>query len=438
MRATSSRRNLSIVLAFWLAAAALPLAAQNGEGTQKLSLRQAVTLAIENSRDLRLARVQYNVALNEAGVDRAAFLPNLYTGAGYVYTYGFPAIPGSGAPAVFQLDYTQALFNPLLKGQQRAAEDRARSQKVEIARTRDDVMVRAASAYLELVEVRHLISVMNTDEAAAEKILEVTRERVAANQKLPIEETKAELSAARIRERLLNLHDRDELFSQQLHDLTAIPDNETIEVEAEPSFGGDLQQNQIADLALENDPGVQEAENERAARQHLLRAARLSYWPTVGFVGQYSIFSRINNYDQYYKTFQRNNINVGVEINIPLFAAKTSANVALAKSELNEAEVALGNRRQQVRLESQQTSRESRELEASREVARLDLKVAQQELELTQAKLEDGRATLLDVEQAHLDESEKWMIFLDADLAWQKSQLKILQATGQLAKVLQQ
>jgi outer membrane protein len=428
----------SIALASLFAAALTPLHAQNAETTHKLSLREAVTLALQNSRDLKLARVQYNVALHEAGVDRAAFLPNLYTGGGYVYTYGFPSVPGAGPPAVFQLEYTESIFNPLLKGQQRAAEDRARSQEAEIDRTRDDVMVRSASIYLELAEVRRLVFVMGTDQAAAEKIIEVTRERVAANRELPIEETKAELTAARIHERLLRLQDRDELLAQQLRDLTGIPDNETIEVDSEqPSFGSDLQRAQIADLAVQNDRGVQEAENERAARQHLLRAARLSYWPTVDFVGQYSIFSRFNNYDLYYKTFQRNNFNVGVEITIPLFAAKTSANVALAKSELNEAELALSNTRQQVRLQSQQTTRESRELEASREVARLDLKVAQQTVELTQAQLEDGKANLRDVEEARLDESDKWMAFLDADLAWQKSQLKILRVTGQLAKVLQ-
>jgi outer membrane protein len=416
----------------------LPLHAQNSESAHKLTLREAVTLALQNSRDLKLARVQYAVALNEAGVDRAAFLPNLYTGAGYVYTYGFPSVPGSGPPAVFELSYLESIFNPLLKGQQRAAEDRARSQQVEIARTRDDVMVRTASIYLELAEVRHLVSLMSTDQAGAEKILEVTRQRVEANQELPIEETKAELTAARIRERLIKLQDRNETLSQQLRDLTGIPDGETIEVETEePSFGMDLQQSQIADLAVQNDREVQEAEHERAARQHLLRAAHLSNWPTIDFVGQYSVLSKFNNYDLFYKTFQRNNVNVGVEISIPIFASKTHANVALAQSELNQAELALSNKRQQVRIESQQTSRESRELEAGREVARLDLKLAQEQLELVQARLDEGKATLRDVEQARLDESDKWLAFLDADLAWQKSELNILRVTGQLAKVLQ-
>jgi outer membrane protein len=429
----------SIALLFLTAAMAAGALGQSAENEHTLTLREAVTLALENSRDLRLARVQYAVALNEVRVDHAAFLPNLYTGGGYVYTYGFPSVPGAGPPAVFQLAYTQSVFNPLLKGQQRAAEERAKSQQAAINHTRDDVMLRTASTYLELAEVRHLESLMNTDQASAEKILEITRERVQANQELPIEQTRAELTAARIRERLLKLQDRDDILTQQMRDLTAIPDSQSITVETEePALASGLEQSQVTELSIENDRAVQEAENERAARQKLLRGAHLSYWPTADLVGQYSVLSKFNNYNLFYKTFQRNNINVGVEITIPLFAAKTGANVALAKSALNEAEVELSNRRQEVRIESQQSTRESRELEASREVARLDLKLAQQDVELTQARLEDGKVTLRDLEQARLVEGDRWMAFLDADLAWQRSQLKILEATGQLAKALQQ
>jgi outer membrane protein TolC len=188
-------------------------------------------------------------------------------------------------------------------------------------------------------------------------------------------------------------------------------------------------------LAVQNDRSVAEAENERAARQHLLRGARLSYWPTVDLVGQYSVLSKFNNYGDFYKKFERNNVNIGLQVTIPIFAAKTSANVALAKSQLNAAELQLGQKRQEVRLEVQQKFGGVRELDASREVARLDLKLAQETLQLVQAKFDQGRATLQDVEQARLDESDKWVAFLDANFARQRAQLTLLQATGQLAKV---
>jgi outer membrane protein TolC len=410
------------------------------QDTEKLTLRKAVTLALQNSREVKLAQVQYNVALGEAGVDRAAFRPNLYTGAGVAYTHGFPSLPGGQAPAVFQLDYTQALFNPLLKGQQHAAEERAKNQKLEMDRTRDNVIVRTATAYLELAKVRHSLELMRGEQASGEKILRVIRERVAANQELPIEITRSQLTLARIQERIVKLEDRDAALEAQLRDLTVIPDGQSLQVETEdPSLASDLANAQseaeIVNLAIQNDLSILEAENERKAREQLLRGARLSYLPTVDLVGQYSILSQFNNYNDFYKKFERHNVNVGVQVTIPLFAAKTSANVALAKSQLSEAELTLGSKRQQVRLDVQQKARSVRELDAGREVARLDLQLAQETLQSEQARFDQGRATLQEIEQARLDENDKWIAFLDADFARQQGQLALLQATGQLAKV---
>jgi outer membrane protein len=427
-------------LAMWVPAALLLLCVAvpaRAQDQSKLTMREAVALALQNSRDLALARLQYTVAMNEAGVDRAAFRPNLYTGSGAAYTNGFPSIGGS-PPAIFQVNYNQAFYNPALKAQQQAAEEHAKSMKLEIDRARDDVIVRTAVAYLELAEVRHSLDLLRKEQVSAEKILGVTRERVEANQELAIEVTRSELTAARVQERIIKLEGRDETLTQQIRNFTGVADTQTIEVDAEePSFATDLQAAELSNLAIQSDRGIQEAENDRLARQEILRGARRSYWPTIDFVGQYSLLSTINNYSEFYKGFQRNNVTAGVQITIPLFSAKTRANVALAKSELQLSELSLGNKRQEVRLDVLQKQRDVRELEATYEVARLDLKLAQETVQLTQAKFDQGRATLRDIEQVRLDENDKFVAFLDADFARQRSQLTLLRATGQLAKVFQ-
>lgn len=429
------RKSSATLLALLVLGAVLPARAQED---QKLSMREAVALALQNSRDLALARVQYTVALNEAGVDRSAFRPNLYTGSGAAYTYGFPTI-GGGPPAVFQLNYNQAIFDPVLKAQQQAAEDHAKNMKLEIDRARDDVIVRTAVAYLELAEVRHSLELLRKEQVSAEKILGVTRDRVAANQELAIEVTRSELTAARVQQRIIKLESRDETLTQRIRDLTGVSDNQSIEVDSgEPSFATDLQETELANLAIQSDRGIQEAENDRLARQHILRGAKLSYWPTLSVIGQYSVLSNFNNYTKYYSgQYQANNFAVGVQVSIPLFSARTRANVTLAKSELQLSELSLGNKRQEVRQDVLQKQRDVRELQATYEVARLDLKLAQETVELTQAKFDQGGATLRDIEQVRLDESDKWVAFLDADFARQRSQLTLLQATGQLAKVFQ-
>src|SRR5271154_547402 len=249
--------SLAVILALSFA---VPARAQD---SGKLTMHQAITLALQNSRDLKLARVQYSVALGEVGVDRAAFRPNLYTGAGVAYTYGFPSLPGGEAPSLFQLDYTQALFNPLLKGAQHAAEDRAKNQKLELDRVRDDIIVRTATAYLELAEVRHSIELMLGEQASGAKILEAIRERVAANQELPIEVTRTQLTLARVAERVVRSEDRDAFLDAQIRDLTGVPDGQSLEVEqADASFTSQLataqSEAEIESLAIQSDRGVAE------------------------------------------------------------------------------------------------------------------------------------------------------------------------------------
>ena len=429
--------------AFAAAFATAATLAQSGSAPSSgvLTLNRAVSLALQNSPDIKLAEMQYKVAFAEAGVDRAAFRPNLYTGSGAAYTYGFPALPGGNAPSLFQLEYTQSIFDPNLKGQQRAAEERAKSAKLEVDRIHDDVIARTATAYLELADVRHSLNLLGSEQASAEKIIEVTHERVQASQELPIEETRAELALAQVHEREVKLEGRETVLSRQLRDLTGLADDASIEVEQnDDAFAQTLagqSDTQIESLIVQNDRTVAEAEHDRQAKADLLRGARLSYFPTVQAVGQYSILSKINNYDQFYRTFQRNNLNVGVQLTIPIFAAKASADVAFAKSQLAESETALANKRLQVRAGAQQQQQDLRELSAGRDVANWALKLAQQTLDLQQSKLQQGQATLADVEQAQLDENQKFVDFLDATFAEQKAQISLLQATGQLAKVFQ-
>jgi len=432
----------AVIAVFLLSLVAVPPSraqeATSAQDTGKLTLRQVLTLALQNSHELALARVQYRVALNAAGITRSEFLPNLYTGSGAAYTSGFPATPGGSAPALFSLSYTESLFNLPLRGQLKAANDRAQNQKLEVDRTRDEVIVRTASAYLELAKIRHSLELLRNEQTSAEKILGVTHERAAAGQELPIEVTRIELTAARVRERIIKLEGREEIVSQQIRNFTGIPDGQSLDVETtEPSFVADQQESELMNLALQNDPTIKEDENERLAREHLLKGERGGYWPTVNVVGLYQVLGKFNNYSEFFNHFQRNNVTVGIDVHIPLFSAKTRANVAYAKSQLDAAELTLGNRRQEVRLEVRQKARDVRELDAIREVARLDLKLSQQMLEISQAKFDQGRATLRDIEEIRLEESDKWVAFLDADFARQQGQLTLLQATGQLAKVFQ-
>ena len=412
--------------------------AQDAEFARKLTLKEAVTLAVGNSRDLALARLQYGLVQREAGVAGAVFRPNFYTGTGAAYTNGFPLMSGGGVPAIFSLSYDQQIFNPPLKGDQRAAEQRAEGQRLSMEGVRDSVMVRAALGYLELAKVRHGEELMRAERLSAGRILDSMRERAAAGRELPIEATRAQLVAARIEQRLAQLEDREDSLSGELRDMMGLPPDQPIEVSTEeiPGAASD-QAKDLVEQAMANNIELKQAETERRAREEKLKGERGGYWPTVSLVGQYNILSNTNNYTDFFKKFQRNNVIFGLEVRIPIFASRTTSTVAFARADLSAAELQLAKKRSELSLEVRRKARQVRETDLAGDVARLELQLSQESLRILQVQFDQGRGSLKDLEAAHLDENDKWLAFLDANYARQQAQLELLRTTGQVAKVLQ-
>jgi outer membrane protein TolC len=193
----------------------------------------------------------------------------------------------------------------------------------------------------------------------------------------------------------------------------------------------------ILDLAVASSLDLRQNEYERRAREHIVTGESLSKWPTVDLVGEYGLFAKYNNFQNYYRNFQSNSLTLGFQIKIPLFSAQRSSNVALAKSEVTTSEMELRSRRQNIELEASRQYHHLRELEAAREVARLEQKLAQENLQVIQANFQEGRANLRDVERARSDENEKWIAFLDSQYDYQKAELEILNTTGELSKIYQ-
>jgi outer membrane protein len=412
--------------------------AQDAEFARKLTLKEAVTLAVGNSRDVALARLQYGLVQREAGVNRAAFRPNFYTGTGAAYTNGFPLMSGGGVPAIFSLSYDQQIFNPPLKGDQRGAEQRAEEQRLAMEGVRDAVMVRAALGYLELAKVRHAQELMRGERLSAGRILDSMRERADAGRELPIEVTRAQLTAARIEQRIAQLEDREDSLSGELRDMMGLPADQPIEVSTEDIPGTAMEEaKDLVSQAMANNIELKQAEVERRAREEKLKGERGGYWPTVSLVGQYNILSNTNNYTDFFKKFQRNNVIFGLEVRIPIFASRTTSAIAFAQADLNAAELQLAKKRSELSLNVRRMGRQVRETDLAGEVARLELQLSQENLRVLQVQFDQGRGSLKDLEAAHLDENDRWLSFLDANYARQQAQLELLRTTGQVARVLQ-
>jgi outer membrane protein TolC len=404
-----------------------------------LTLKQSIDLALQNSQEIQLAKIQARVADQSANLTKAEFRPNLYAGSGAGYTYGLPETPGGRPPSIFSLTYTEEVLNGPLRGLAKEQQEQARAQRIALEETRNIVMQRVATAYLELVKVRHSLELLRKEKDSSEKIVAVTQERQGEGFELPTEVTKAQLTKAQVVQRILQLEGRQDELEVFLRNELGLAAEQPIEVTPEDLPGSAEQAGANLVAMAQGNTSLAFAEADVKAKEFRLAGEKRGYWPTLQLVSIYSVLAKYNfsNYSNIYTNFKYNNLNAGINVNVPIFSSKTRANVALAQANLDAAKVNLAGKRNQVSAEVRQRSRKVQETEAAKEVARLELQLAQQNLAVIQSQFGEGKMSLRDVEKARLDENEKWMAYLEANFRRQQAQLELLRSAGQLDKVLE-
>lgn len=418
------------------AAAAVGLQGQGVPVT--LTLKSAIEMALRNSKDIQVARLQASLATHASQVSKAQFLPNLYAGSGAGYTYGIPETPGGRAPSLFNFTYTEQVFNEPLKGQGKELEEEARSQKIVLEDVKNSVIERTAMAYLELAKVRHSLELLRGEQESTDKILQVTQERQGEGYELPVEVTKAQLTKAQVTQKILLLEGREDELAVFLQGQLGLGQEQAIEVTPEELPGEAEQEGaNLVAMAMQNNAGLLLAESDVRAKEFRLKGEKRGVFPTLELVSTYSRLANFNNYSEFYKKFQSNNFNAGVQVQVPLFSAKTREDIGLAQINLEVSQANLASKKTQVSAEVRQKTRHLRERDAAKEVARLELQLAQQNIGVLQTQYSEGKVNLREVERARLEENDRWMAYLDANFQRQQAQLDLLKTAGQLDKVWQ-
>ncbi len=403
-----------------------------------LTLKRAIEFALQNSKEIQVAKIQASVADRGAQITKAQFLPNLYAGSGAGYSLGIPETPGGRAPSVFNVTYTEQVINEPLRGQSKEKQEQSKAQKIVLEDAKNSVITRTAMAYLELGKVRHSLELLRKEEESAEKILQVTQERQGEGYELPVEVTKAQLTKAQVVQRILQLEGREDELEVFLRYQLGFSEAQAIEVTPE-ELPGEAEQagDNLVALAMTHNAGLQLAESDVRGKEFRLKGERRGYFPTLELVSVYSVLAKFNNYTQFFRTFERNNFNAGIDVHVPIFSAQTKAAIGLAQINLEAAKVNLTNKKTELTAEVRQKTRRVRERDAAKEVSRLELQLAQQNVAVQQAQFAEGKLNLREVERARLEENEKWMAYLDANFQKQQAQLELLRTAGQLDKVWQ-
>ena len=403
---------------------------------QAVPFQHAIELALQHSGTMAIAaadRVRAHQGYLEA---RNTFLPTLYLGSGLAASYGFPLSIEGSAPTIIKVTSQQYLLNFAQREFMRAAKTEWRASDVRSEDKKNGVVLDAAQTYVELDKITTALHILKQQEEAAARTEQLVADRVREGVDSQVELTKAKLVTARVRMQAAENQGNAEFLRTRLAQLTGLQP-ETIQTSTEtiPPLPEVSQEENLAQRAIEKSPAVKLAEEQAAAKQFRAKGERkAANYPSIDMAGQYGLLARYNNYDEFFKKFQRNNATFGVVINFPFLSPTQSAKAKAADAEAVIARKEAEGVRAQVSAETLKLQRSVRQLAAAREVARLEHQLAQADAEAAQARVEAGQASLKDEQSARLSEQQHYMALLDVSFDLDKARMQLLRSTGELEK----
>ncbi len=382
---------------------------------------------------------------------RNSYVPQLTTGAGLGFSYGFPLALEGSAPALFNINAQSALLNPSLRAFIQAAKADSKMASLNTKDQRDAVIQDAAQSYAELSKWEERLAKLQEVEADANKFQAAVSERVKEGVDSDLDGTKARLSAARVRLRIVEARGSADVLREHLSKLTGVPAS-TIQTDpgsipAPPSPPADATNTDFATST----PGV-EAAVEHARAQYLrAKGEHRALLPSIDFAAQYALLSKFNNYQNYYipskpcttplgeflcvtNVFQQNNATVGVSIRFPLFNATQRSRAQAADADALKSKKQAEAIHDKVSEGTLRLQRSVAQLQAAHDVAQLEYELAEKDLSATQTRIDAGTANLHDLDAARFQMSERFITLQDVTFDLQRAQLGVMRTTGELEK----
>jgi len=418
---------------------------------EPVPLKRIVEMALSHATATAITAADEQHAAASYRELRDNYIPQLSTGAGLGYSYGFPLALEGSAPSLFNINTQSALLNPSLRDFVRAAKADSAVASLKSKDQRDQIIQDAAQSYAELAKWEQRLARLQETEGEANKVQTAVEDRVKEGIDSELDQKKARLSAARVRLRIAEAQGSADVVREHLSKLTGLPaagiqtDPDSIPAPPAPPADEPAKDNAATNLSVQ-------AAVEHARAQYLrAQGEHRALWPSVDFAAQYALLSKFNNYQNYYipsrpcttslgeflcvtNSFQQNNATIGVSIRFPLFNASQRARAQAADADALKATKQAEAAKNQVSEQTLRLQRSVAQLQAARDVAQLELEIAQKNVDAVQTRMDNGTANLHDLDDARTQVSERFIALQDVNFNLECSQLGLLRSTGDLEK----
>ena len=403
-----------------------------------LTLRQALDLALAQSPDLMMARLEQQKARNQVIVTRDPFVPKVFAGSGAAWTTGFPNSIEGSAPSIFQAKTVMSLYDRPLSYQVAQANEALRAAEIDVGRRQDEVVYRVASLYLDAGHAARSLQAAEREAANLARVRELVEARVAEGRALPIESKRAVVDVLRAKQHVDSLSLDLTNAETSLALVLGLGADDRVRATEEPaSFTVPASEEASIEEALETSRELKRLESSMQSKMLEIKGYRSARLPKIDLVAQYSLFAKYNYQDYFPTAFKRNNAQLGASFEIPLLVGRaSSAYASQAEAEVARLRIDFSRTRSRITSDLRRAFQEVKRAESARDLARADLDVAREQVTIDLAQLDEGRLPLAAVETARAIENEKWLAYYDGQHTVELARLNVLRQTGTLSAAL--
>ena len=385
-----------------------------------------------------LVRLDEQKAEQQIKVAEDPFRPKVYGGSGLAYTYGYPNSIDGNAPSLFQVRTDMAIYNRPKTYGVASAKEAARGSQFTAQAKAEDVAYQAADLFLTADQMQHQAQSLASEIPSLQKVVDSTNAAVEEGAQLPLELKRAQVNLAMSQERLSSAQMDADYYQMLLAVVLGFPATDRVQpVDSAGTIGpAPPSESEATEMALRNNRELSRMQSSVLVKELDVRSYKAERLPQVDLVAQYSLFAKYN-YQNYFQKFQRNNFQLGASVRIPILLGSATRSLALQSyTDMQKIRIQMDQIRNRIITDTRRSYEQWRKAENIRNLSRMQLDFAREELSVQLAQNGEGRAPLSLVEQARLDEADRWMAFYDAETQVTRAKLAILREMGTLLATL--
>ena len=441
---------MNTILKYIIILFAVGISMPAAKAQQKLSLQDAVNLAVENNPEIAASSLEIEKSKQDKIISRSLFLPsvNLSAQANHFFKlnpfFGFgETTPNDKIPygrfggedqfGAF-VSAVQPLYNPQAFPSLHHSRLKEEESRLRLNATKISTQASVKQTYLQILVLTERINLQHESIGRNKRALSDAKSLFLQGKGLRVDTLRAYTAVKNLEPDLLRLTSAVETSKLQLKALTGLDSLQNIVLTDSlflPGPGSIPSEEEVYNAARNNHPSYQALALQEELDRQQIKVASAARMPVVNAVAQYQLQSQTNDFE-YGNAYYPSSSYVGLKVSVPLFTGLSNqAKVKQAKISREQTTLRSNYEYERLRASVHQVVSDSHESLARLQTATDVQETAQLSYNIIEYRYKKGVASRLELTDAELELSTAQSNYLEAVYDYLAARIALQEIMGE-------